>query len=157
MNIDETDLQNFGAGCSAQVAFDTLPGKTFTGVVDMVAPTLATVNNVSEVQGQVTLNTLPSGSLMPPLGTDATVNVTCKSAQNALLVPVQTLYQPAGQPAYVYVLNQQGQPEKRNVVVGIKSITEAEIISGLNQGDRVITTQNVGTKPGVSTTPTTNP
>jgi HlyD family secretion protein len=140
VNIDETDLQNFNTGCSARVAFAALPGKTFKGVVDWVAPSLVNVNGAPAVQGQITLNTPPSGTRMPLLGSNTTVTVTCQSAQNALQIPIIALYQPAGQPSYVYILNQQGLPEKRIVSVGIKTTGFAEILSGLNEGDRVITT-----------------
>ncbi len=77
---------------------------------------------------------------MPLIGSTASVTVTCQSAQNVLEVPIQALYQPAGQSSYVYVLNQQGQPEKRVVQVGLQTNAFAEIRSGLNAGDRVITT-----------------
>jgi HlyD family secretion protein len=140
MNIDETDLQNFGTGCSAQVTFTALPNQPFTGVVDWVGPSLITTNGASSAQGQVSLNPPPAGVSMPLLGSTASVVVTCQSAQNVLLVPQQALYQPAGQPAYVYILNQQGQPEKRVVQLGLQTNAFAEIRSGLNEGDRVVTT-----------------
>jgi hypothetical protein len=44
---------------------------------------------------------------------------------------------------YVYVLNAQGQPEKRTVEVGLQTSASAEIRSGLNEGERVITNPNL--------------
>ncbi len=142
VNIDETDLGSFAAGCSAQVTFNALAGKVFAGTVTQVAPTLVTVNNAPEAQGVITLNTLPAGGSLP-LGADATVNVSCKGVQNALLVPVQALVQRTGQPPYVYVLNAQGQPEKRTVEIGLQTSASIEIRSGLNEGERVITNPNL--------------
>jgi HlyD family secretion protein len=142
VNIDETDQQNFQVGCAAQVTFDSLAGQKFSGVVSQVSPTLVTVNSVSMVQGLVDLQqkTAASGKTLP-LGMTATVEVTCHQVNNVLLIPAQALYQPESKPAYVYVLNAQNQPEKRQVTVGLQSVALAEIQSGLKLGEKVITTQ----------------
>jgi HlyD family secretion protein len=140
VNIDETDLENFAVGCSAQVIFNSLPSQTFDGVVTEISPTLVTMQSVGMVQGLVDLKDAKQASgNMLPLNLAATVEVTCAQAKNALQVPVMALYESAGQPSYVYVLNQQGQPEKREVVVGIKTTAFAEIRSGLEEGEKVIT------------------
>ena len=142
VNIDETDLQNFATGCAADVTFDSLPGETFPGVVTQVSPVLVSVNNANMVQGLVELQKkrMASGKTLS-VGLTASVEVTCKQAKNALIVPAQALYQPEGQSAYVYVLNEQGQPEKRAVVVGLKTVASAEITSGLSEGEKIITSQ----------------
>jgi multidrug efflux pump subunit AcrA (membrane-fusion protein) len=75
------------------------------------------------------------------MGTTAAVEVTCEQAKNALVVPAQALYQPKGQPAYVYTLDGAGQPVKREVVVGLKTVASAEITGGLSEGEKVITSQ----------------
>ncbi len=145
VNIDETDLENFAAGCAASVTFDSLPGETFPGTVTQVSPVLVTVNSSSMVQGLVDLQKkqISSGKSLS-VGMTASVDVTCKQVKNALIAPLQAIYEPAGQPAYVYVLNAQGQPEKRNVVVGLTTIASAEITSGLSEGERIITSQVEG-------------
>lgn len=141
VNIDETDLGDFAVGCAAQVTFTSLSGQTFSGTVTHVEPSLVTVQSVSMVQGLVALEKKQSASGKNlPLGLDGTVEVTCQQANNVLLIPAQALYQPSGQSTtYVYVLNVQGQPEKRTVEVGLKSVALAEIRSGLKAGEKVIT------------------
>jgi HlyD family secretion protein len=142
VNIDETDLQNFAVGCAAEVTFDSLTGQTFAGKVTQVSPVLVTVNNASMVQGVVDLQKkqTAAGKTLP-VGMTASVEVTCQQAKNALIVPAQALYEPKGQSAYVYLLDHQGQPEKRDVVVGLKTIASAEITSGLSEGEKVITSE----------------
>ncbi len=137
VNIDETDVQNFGVNCPAVVTFNSLPGQSFPGVVSQVSPALVTVQNVASAQGTITLNSQPKTAL--PLGLNANVEVTCQQANNALMVPTQAIHETAGQPAYVYILNAQGTPEKREVVVGLKTTAFDEVTSGVNVGDRVIT------------------
>jgi RND family efflux transporter MFP subunit len=142
VNIDETDLQNFGVGCAATVTFDSLTGQTFEGTVTQVSPVMVTVNSSSMVQGLIDLQKKTRASGKPlPVGMTASIEVTCKQAKNALVVPAQALYEPTGQPAYVYVLTSQGEPEKRMVEVGLKTIASAQITSGLTEGEKVITTE----------------
>ena len=141
VNIDESDLANFAVGCAAQVSFDSLSGQAFDGVVTQVSPVLVSVQNVSMLQGLVDLEkkTAASGKELP-LGLAAAVEVTCQQANGVLIVSNQAIYQPEGQPAYVYILNAQGQPEKREVEVGLTTVASAEIRSGLKEGERIITT-----------------
>jgi HlyD family secretion protein len=142
VNIDETDLQNFATGCAAEVTFDSLPGETFPGIVTQVSPILVSVNNTNMVQGLIELQKkqMASGKMLS-VGLTAAVEVTCSQAKNALVVPAQALYEPEGQSAYVYVLNTQSQPEKREVVVGLKTVASAEITRGLSEGEKIITSQ----------------
>jgi RND family efflux transporter MFP subunit len=147
VNVDETDLENFGVGCAAVATFDSLPNETFSGKVIQVSPVLVTVNSASMVQGLVDLQKkeMASGKTLS-VGMTASVEVTCKQVKDALIVPVQALYEPEGQPAHVYVLNQQGQPEKREVVVGLKTVATAQITSGLSEGEKVVTSGIESTK-----------
>jgi RND family efflux transporter MFP subunit len=140
VDIDETDLENFATGCAAEVTFDSISGETFPGVVTHVSPVMVTVSSANMVEGLIELQKkeMASGKVLS-VGLTASVEVTCHQAENALVVPAQALYEPEGQPAYVYVLNAQEQPEKREVVVGLKTIASAEITSGLSEGEKVIT------------------
>ncbi|MBE3144209.1 MAG: efflux RND transporter periplasmic adaptor subunit, partial [Planctomycetes bacterium] len=138
--FDETDLQNVAAGCAASVSFDVLPNRTFAGTVTRILPALTTSGNVNAVEGYVELKdmTALTGKTLP-VGTNASVDVTCNQAQNALLIPVEALHTTADGQSYVYVLNQVGTPEKRSVEVGLKTATTVEIRSGLQNGELVIT------------------
>ena len=139
VNIDETDMENFAAGCPVVVTFDSLTGQTFPGVVTQVEPSLVSVQSVSMVQGLVALERkqTASGKTLP-LGLSGTVEVTCQQVKGVLIIPAQGLYEQNAS-TYVYVLNAQDQPEKRTVEVGLKTVALAEIKSGLKVGEKVIT------------------
>lgn len=140
--IDETDLANFAAGCPAVVTFDSVPGETFLGTVTQVSPVMVTVNSSNMVEGLVDLEKkeLASGKKLS-VGLTAAVEVTCSESKDALTVPLQALYEPEGESAYVYVLGSQNQPEKREVTVGLRTIASAEITTGLEEGETIITSQ----------------
>ncbi len=140
VNIDESDLASFAAGCSASVTFDSLPGQTFAGQVASVAPVMATSRSVQYAQGLVDLQqgkTISGKDL--PLGLTGTVELSCQEAANTLLVPSNAVYTSIDGPAYVYVLNAQGQPEKRTVTPGVSSVAQTQILTGLSEGELVIT------------------
>ncbi len=140
VSMDEADMQYFAQGCSAKVTFSSYPDQAYTGTVTEVVPQLVTAWGGSSVQGTVKLDEGATKGKTLLIGLEASVVVTCKSVQNALIVPVKAVYQPAGSGAYVYVLNSQGQPEKREVQIGLRTADADEILSGLDEGERVITT-----------------
>ncbi len=73
-----------------------------------------------------------------PAGLNASVDVIAGRAENALLVPVETLRKlsPGNYAVFVMV---DGKLEMRPVEVGLMDVTSAQIISGLEQGDEVST------------------
>jgi len=141
VNIDESDMQNFAVGCPAKVSFTSSTAKPMAGTVTEVSPQLVTSRSVTYVQGLIQLDKSAIAGITLPLGLDVSATVTCYQSLNALEIPTQALYEPAGQPAYVYVLDAQGKPVKRNVVVGLKVTAFVEIKSGLSVGEKVVTTQ----------------
>ena len=140
VNIDETDLANFAVGCQAQITFESIPGQTFSGVITQVSPTLVESTSGSSVQGLIRLNNSKtlSGKYLP-MGLTASVEVTYGEAQDTLVVAAQAVYPPqdGGKP-YVYILNSQRQPEKREIEIGLKTVALAEVKSGLSEGEKVI-------------------
>jgi HlyD family secretion protein len=146
LKFDETDLQNVAVGCEASITFDILPKRTFTGTVTRVLPVLVSTSNVNAIEAYVELKdpAILAGKTML-IGSNASADVTCNQAQNVLLVPAEAVRTTTDGQSYVYVLNLAGQPEKRTVEVGIKNAISAEIRSGLQEGERVITS-NVSTQ-----------
>jgi multidrug efflux pump subunit AcrA (membrane-fusion protein) len=73
-----------------------------------------------------------------PAGLNASVDVTAGKAEDALLVPVEALRElsPGNYAVFVMV---DGELELRPVEVGLMDYANAEIISGLEQGDEVST------------------
>ena len=138
-SIDQTDYQNFKVGCSANVSFDALPGKVFTGTVTLVKPTLESTNGFDSVKGWVEINPGTQTLSKPlPLGLPAAVDVICQESQNVVMAPQQALKNINGTQAVVYVLNSAGQPEKRQVTLGLSNGIFTEIKSGLASGEKVI-------------------
>lgn len=142
VTVDETDLVNFKAGCTAEVTFDAVTDRTFQGVVSAVSPVLTTSNDVAAASGMVNLSGaqwMPGRSL--PLGLAGTADITCTDATGTLLIPVSALHEEENNPAYVFVLID-GTPIKYEVEVGIRSASQVQILSGLRSGEWVVTGGN---------------
>ncbi|MGE5250145.1 MAG: efflux RND transporter periplasmic adaptor subunit, partial [Bacteroidota bacterium] len=135
--LDESDWGNIKAGYEADVTFDILSGKTFTGKVTQVDPGLYTSNGSSAVHAVVQLTGVDMSTFNLPLGTSASVDIIGGRADNAVLVPIEALHQ-AGDQYTVFVL-QNGTPKLRVVQVGLQDSLYAQITSGLEAGETVTT------------------
>ena len=137
--LDETDLDKVAVGLPAEVVFDALPDRTFTGKVIRVSKSLQEVSNVQAIQAVVQLD---PETLNPPVelpvGLSAAVDVIAGKATNALLVPVEALRELDPGEYGIFVI-ENGQPRLHVVQVGLMDVTTAEIKSGLQVGDIVST------------------
>ncbi|MBN1149533.1 MAG: efflux RND transporter periplasmic adaptor subunit [Anaerolineales bacterium] len=137
--IDETDLDKIAVGYAAEVTFDALPGRVFSGKVTTVSPGLETVSNVQAVKAVVLLDSEGlDENLTLPVGLNASVDIIAGRAENAVLVPVEAL-RDLGDGEYAVFVVENGEPVLRIVEVGLIDITYAEIISGLQAGEVVST------------------
>jgi multidrug efflux pump subunit AcrA (membrane-fusion protein) len=137
--MDETDLDKVALGYAAEVIFDALPDRTFSGEVIAVYPGLETVSNVQAVKLLVLLDeeSLDEATVLP-VGLNASVDVIAGRTQNAVLVPVEALRELEPGEYAVFVV-EDGEPKLRMVQVGLMDVTYAEIISGLEAGEIVTT------------------
>ena len=137
--VDETDLQEFLVGCPAEVVFDALPTRRFEGTVANVYPLLVDVGGYSMVEGEVELNSNKFTSERTlPIGLNASVDITCKSATDVLYVLLDAVHTNEDGSTYVYVLTGKDQYEKRAVETGLQTLAFSEIQSGLAEGEEVL-------------------
>jgi HlyD family secretion protein len=139
--LDETDLELIAVGYEVEVLFDALPDAVFGGRVVSVDPALVEVSGAPAIQALAKLEPEEEQSSLLgtlPMGLNATVEVIAGSAENVLLVPAEALREIAPGEYAVFVVVD-GQPQMRQVEVGLMDYSYAEIISGLEQGDQVST------------------
>jgi RND family efflux transporter MFP subunit len=87
----------------------------------------------------------PGRLLMP--GMYAETTLTLEAKDNVLTVPLAALDH-AGNQTTVYVASSTGKVEDRAVTMGLETSTDAEVVSGLAEGDSVIVSDRSGLKPG---------
>jgi HlyD family secretion protein len=134
--VEETDMASAAPGNAVNIVFEALPDYTFPGVILSVEPVLVTESNTTAVQALagVDLSAHPFKVLS---GMNAEVEVVAGEARNALLVPIEALRELAADQYAVFVIRPDGQQVLRPVRVGLKDLVNAEIISGLQEGEIV--------------------
>ena len=92
----------------------------------------------------------PSHLLMPGLYADAILTLERKSS--ALALPLQAVNQ-ANSEATVLLVDSGNTLQERKVTLGIQTATDAEVLSGLQEGDRVVISDRGGLKTGLHVKP----
>jgi RND family efflux transporter MFP subunit len=115
----------------------TFPGKVARFSVDVREDT-RTMHTEVDVQN-------PGRVLLPGLYAEATI--TLEKTDNALAAPLQAVDQADGH-ATVDVVDASNKIEIRTFVIGIQTATDAEVLSGLEEGDMVVVSDRSGLKAG---------
>ena len=152
--VDETDIGNVKVGQEATFTVDTYTDKTFTARVTKISQTdtsnswdtssttssssSASSSSASVIYYYVTLEVDDPDSLLLPAMT-ARVEINTADKPNTLAVPISTLKTDANG-SYVIVRNADGSQENRYVTTGIYSDEYVEILSGLEEGEDVVST-----------------
>ena len=135
--LDESDWDLATVGSQAEVTFDALPDKTFTGRVTQLDTELYQSNNSSVVRGTVQLDDSLDGINLP-IGASASVEIIHARVDNAVLVPIEALHETAPGKYTVFVI-ENGTPTPQAVEIGLQDEVYAEVKSGLEAGDVVST------------------
>lgn len=131
--VDELDVAKLQAGQDAAVTLDALPGKRYTGKVAKVATEGTVKNDIATFDVTVQIQN-PQGILA---GMNAAAEIAITVRENVLSVPAQAVRTQQGK-SFVQILTN-NQPTPVEVQIGLRTSTEVEIVSGLKEGDRVIT------------------
>jgi len=136
LTVPEQFVSAVGIGQPVAFEVDAYPGRTFTGTVKYVSPSLEANQRALTVEAIVT----NPGDLLKP-GFFATARVQQPDKTPAVLVPA-TAVQTTGGTSRVFVVAAD-HAEERVVTVGQQIDQRVEITSGLKAGERVAT-NNVG-------------
>jgi RND family efflux transporter MFP subunit len=134
--LDEADWSMAQVGNQVNVTFDLLPEQTFPGTVTLVYPELSESFEASLVHLKAQLDQRISQDL--PAGTGATAEVIGGEAKDVVLVPVDAIHE-AEDGKQVVTIIQNGQQTEREVKIGLQNATYAEVKSGLEAGEIVVT------------------
>jgi len=92
----------------------------------------------------------PGRLLMPGLYAEADVSL--EHRDDIPAVPLQAINH-EGNKTSVFVVNSNGVVEDRTITLGIQTAADAEVLSGLNEGEQVIVSDRSGLKPGQTVHP----
>lgn len=134
ISVDELDVARIKVGQAAEIMLDALPGKVYRGQVSKINPEGVFRNDIATFDVTVVIE--KSEGLMS--GMNTTVNITVEERKDVLHVPVAAVQVQRGT-ASVNVL-QGDQVVRKEIEVGVKTNDRYEVMGGLTEGERVITT-----------------
>jgi RND family efflux transporter MFP subunit len=132
--IDEIDILKVKVGQKATITVDAVPDKEFTGTVKFISPYGTEEGNV--VKFALTIELDPYDVELRG-GLSATADINIYSAKDVLLVPASMVTTtPVG--SIVMVVNEStGQSEPRKVTLGEGNFQYVEVLSGLEEGEKI--------------------
>lgn len=134
VNLSEIDVTNVQVGQKATITLDAFPAKTYTGKVQGINKTGTITSGVTNYPAIITFD-IQAPEVLPSMS--ATANIITQTKDNVLLVPNTSVQTLSGQ-TNVRVLNN-NQIQQVPVQTGISSDNQTEIISGLQEGQTVVT------------------
>ena len=143
VGISETDYTRVKKGDSVTLTADALPGKTFNGTVNRLYPTMDAATHTFNVE-VIVPNT--RRELRP--GMYARVTVNFGNSFNITLPDTAVLKMQGAGTRSVFVINDEGKAEMRVVTLGRFFDGKYEILSGLEEGERVVVKGNSALKAG---------
>lgn len=127
------DIGSIAVGQPALVTVQAYPSQSFSGKVMLVAAVIDQQTRTLPVRIE-----LDNPGRLLKAGMFARATVTVASTEGALVIPVSAVQRQKGE-AIVFVDKGNGEYERREIAVGAKSSEAVEILSGLQEGERVVT------------------
>lgn len=143
VSVPERELSKLSVGQIAELGFDAVPGRTFTGKVALISPYVNPDTATFEVRIRVT----ETGGLLRP-GMFARVAIVYERKPDALQIPRTALLDGDGPPK-VFVV-QDGKAAERTVELGLSNGAMIEVVSGLKDGEQVVVVGQGAVKPGAA-------
>lgn len=142
-NIVEKDLRRISQGQKADVAVDAYPGETFVGRIAHVAPVLDPSTRTAQIEVEI-----PNPQFRLKPGMYAKVSFLVEEHPHALVIPANALVDSNGKAGVYQPVDEGDTATFRPVTVGLMSQDLVEVLDGLNEGERVITTGAAGLREG---------
>jgi RND family efflux transporter MFP subunit len=133
--VDEIDIFSVEVGQKATIVVDALPDEEFTGTVLFISPSGTTETGVVNYAVTIVLDPTDvelKGSLT------ATADIILEDKKDVLLLPVDAIIETSGG-KFVDLWNEDTmKTQRRQVTVGTQTYQFAEVLTGLEEGDKVV-------------------
>src|SRR5687768_6228125 len=134
VNVVEKDLRMVTAGDTGIVEVDAYPGETFNGRIARVAPVLDPATRTASIEIEI-----PNGDKRLKPGMYARISLTVEERKNTLVAPKNAVIDFENKRG-VWMPNEQKRATFVPVTLGIEGPEQIEVLAGLKEGDRFVTT-----------------
>jgi len=135
--VDEADIGKVYLGQEARIVVESFKDRKFAGRVTKIAPLGVDKDNVTTFEVRVSIQN-PGGELRANMSANA--EIILEEKKNVLLVPEGAVIFDKDKGSSVQVPDPKGEDGRRKLAVklGITNGVKAEVLSGLNEGQKVI-------------------
>jgi Cu(I)/Ag(I) efflux system membrane fusion protein len=137
--IYEQDISRIHVGQGARLELSSYPGESHTGKVKFIYPVLDSANRTLRVRLEFRNRSDRNGPRLRP-GMYGTVYLNLP-ATTGLMVPAEAVVD-TGETHYLFVAKDGGHFEPRLVKIGARARDRVEVLSGVSEGETVVTTGN---------------
>jgi len=134
--VPEQDIGQISLGDDVRISVAPYPDRTFSGKVEFIYPTLDSATRTVRVRMEIAN---PKGMLKPAMFADAQISV--GETNKVLTVPSSAVID-SGKRQVVLVRLAEGRFEPRDVTLGSRSDDHIEILTGIAEGEQVVTAAN---------------
>src|SRR5688572_6187244 len=134
VNVVEKDLRMVTAGDVGIVEVDAYPGEKFNGRIARVAPVLDPATRTASIEIEI-----PNGDARLKPGMYARISLTVEERKNTLVAPKNAVIDFENKRG-VWMPSEDRRAQFVPVTLGIEGPAEIEIVAGLKEGDRFVTT-----------------
>lgn len=134
--VFEQDVAHVRVGAPVRADFAAYPGRSFSGRVSFVWPTVDPESRSTRVR---VASANPGGALKP--GMYATLSIAAPIGVDVLSVPAEAVVM-TGERNLVFVVNDEGALAPREVTVGSRAGDRLQILRGVAAGERVVASAN---------------
>ena len=140
LEVDEIDIGRVTTGQRVTIAVDAIPDQDFAGHVSSISPgpIQGTSSGIVAYDVIVALDS-SDPRLLSGMTADATIET--ERLENVLVVPNRavSIDRSKGEPvAYVEKVDQNGQPVRTEIELGLRNETVSQVLEGLQEGDQVV-------------------
>jgi HlyD family secretion protein len=133
-NVVEKDLRRINQGMKAEVVVDAFPGEKFEGRIAHVAPVLDPATRTAQIEVEV-----QNSSFRLKPGMYAKVDFVVERRDNTLVVPANAIVDIGGKKG-VFLPDEGDVAKFKPVTIGMSQPELVEVVEGLPEGTRVVTT-----------------
>jgi HlyD family secretion protein len=138
-SVDEADIGGVRLGQACTITADSFPRRDFSGTVVRIAPQGQSTRNVVTFEVKIEVTDDDKDLLRPEM--TANVQIVAASRHDAVLAPMLALFDKDDKTCLT-IVKDNNTTQDREVQVGIDDGDNAEILAGLNPGEKILVHHN---------------
>lgn len=134
-HVNQIDVTRLKIGQPVTMRVEAVRDEAMKGEITFIAPVASVKSGVKGFQVKASILN-PTERLRP--GMTVKMSIPVAEASDAVSIPISAVFKGEGERRIVYVLDDEAKPKPREVTVGVLSFDYAQILTGLEAGERVL-------------------